>query len=94
MIVWSPPEEKDSTEEEEQVWRETVRLGELGGNTLGFLGAQFDPRRGEGILGYSFSGAFHSWEKEGDRWRSGVQLGGHSDQVKDIDWGETGDRQT
>ncbi len=94
MIIWSPPEEKNSDHQwDEQVWTETVRLGEMGGNTLGFLGAQLDPRAaaGGGVLGYSFSGAFHGWEDRGEGvWRPVVQPGGHSGQVSDIAWEEGG----
>lgn len=84
MIVWSAPDERD------QVWTEAVRVGEVGGNTLGFLGAQFSPGSKPGnfeIIGYSFSGAFHSWIQDGDhRWKPGVVMGGHFAPVKDLDW--------
>ena len=93
MIIWSPPSattEEATSDRDEQIWTETVRLGEMGGNTLGFLGAQFDPRCA-GVLGYSFSGAFHAWEDEGGHeWRPVVQLGGHADQVNDLCWEERG----
>ena len=36
MMVWEQTEEADT---EDQVWLEKVRVGEVGGNTLGFLGA-------------------------------------------------------
>ena len=38
MMVWEQTEEAD-TEDTDQVWMEKVRVGEVGGNTLGFLGA-------------------------------------------------------
>ena len=42
MMVWQ--------EEEQEVWLEQVRVGEVGGNTLGFLGAQWGPD-GNSIIG-------------------------------------------
>ena len=42
MMIWQ--------EEEQEVWLEQVRVGEVGGNTLGFLGAQWS-RDGNSILG-------------------------------------------
>jgi hypothetical protein len=39
-----------------------MRVGELGGNTLGYYGARFGPG-GKFILGHSFQGAFHLWVK-------------------------------
>jgi len=37
-----------------------VRVGEVGGTTLGFYGAVFSPD-GESILGHGYQGAFHLW---------------------------------
>ncbi len=53
MILWRKGDDDDV------VWVEAARVGEVGGNTLGFLGCQM---AGEGrMLGYSFNGAFHFW---------------------------------
>ena len=93
IIIWNPPEAGiGDSQWEEQVWTERVRLGEMGGNTLGFLGAQFDPSGREGVVGYSFSGAFHGWEEhaDGGQWGPTVQIGGHAGQVNDITWEEEG----
>ena len=37
-----------------------VRVGEVGGTTLGFYGAVFSPD-GQSILGHGYQGAFHLW---------------------------------
>ncbi len=93
MIVWAPPVYgRDGTNEDDQLWSECVRLGDVGGNTLGFIGAQFDPsEKRNAVIGYSFSGAFHCWREESSGgWQSTVQLGGHSDRAVDIDWAAGG----
>ena len=62
MVVWR--------QQEEGVWAERVRVGDVGGNTLGFLGCDWGPA-GDKIIGHSFSGAFHLWrEREGGQWES------------------------
>lgn len=53
LIIWESDESSD-------VWLEVVRLGEVGGNTLGFRGGKFGPN-GDFILAYSYHGAFHVW---------------------------------
>ncbi len=37
-----------------------VRVGEVGGTTLGFYGGVFSPD-GQSILGHGYQGAFHLW---------------------------------
>ena len=65
---------------------ESVRLGEVGGNTLGFQGCQLGPGSGS-ILGYGFNGSLHLWRKEeGQVWEPGVVVGGHFGPVEDLDW--------
>ena len=65
-----------------------MRVGEVGGNTLGFLGAQWG---GASILGYSWGGAFHLWSDKGEgEWGPGVVVGGHQQQVVDLSWGPHG----
>ena len=53
MIVWRPSQDGDG------VWTDSVRVGEVGGNTLGFFGCQWVGS--DHLLGYSFNGALHSW---------------------------------
>jgi elongator complex protein 2 len=56
MIVWRPSEKLGG------VWIDEVRVGELGGNTLGFYGGLFSAK-GDSILAHGYSGAFHLWTK-------------------------------
>lgn len=84
MILWKP--DKDSG-----VWVEEVRVGEVGGNTLGFYGAIFSPD-GMSIMAHGYQGAFHHWShsKDKDGWEPQVSAGGHFDAVCDIEWDKGG----
>lgn len=84
MILW----EMDSNL---GVWIEKVRVGEVGGNTLGFYGNKFSPN-GQSILAHGFQGAFHLWHfhKETNLWEPGVTVGGHFAEVLDLDWDSGG----
>ena len=49
------------------------------------FGAAWGPD--DDILGYSFSGALHSWLPAQDgTWKSGTVVGGHQDSVSDLSW--------
>lgn len=52
LIIWA--------QIESGAWIEEVRLGEVGGNTLGFYGGKF---RGDGraLFGHGYQGSFHMW---------------------------------
>nr|XP_058967609.1 elongator complex protein 2-like [Pocillopora verrucosa]XP_058967610.1 elongator complex protein 2-like [Pocillopora verrucosa] len=82
LIVWAPDKESG-------VWLEKVRVGEVGGTTLGFYGAVFSPD-GQSIVGHGYLGAFHLWNNVAyeceERWEPGVTVGGHFGPVQDIDW--------
>ncbi|XP_076864846.1 elongator complex protein 2 [Brachyhypopomus gauderio] len=85
MILWGP--------EETGVWVEQVRVGEVGGNTLGFLGCQMSPD-GSQILAHAFHGALHLWHREQARqgeWRPGVAVSGHFNAVQDLSWDPQGE---
>ncbi|KAM6900016.1 elongator complex protein 2 [Xenentodon cancila] len=86
MILWAP-------EEGSGVWVEQVRVGEVGGNTLGFYGCQMSPD-GSMIVAHAFHGALHLWckdqDKEGD-WRPGVVISGHFNAVQDLSWDPEGE---
>lgn len=43
-----------------------MRVGEVGGNTLGFYGCQMSPD-GSMILAHAFHGALHLWCKDQDK---------------------------
>ena len=67
---------------------DTVRLGELGGGGLGFLGACWAP--GGRVLGQSWGGALHLWAEKEQVWGSEVVVGGHQGPVVDLAWETNG----
>lgn len=79
MIIWSP--------DESGTWIEEARLGEVGGNTLGFYGGKFG-HNGLGIVGHGYQGSFHMWKfnKDNKNWVPCVVVGGHIGEVMDIAW--------
>ena len=96
-VRWSSPNElltasMDKTmifwEQKDNFWSESVRVGEVGGNTLGFLGCALSSHGA--FLGYTFSGALHLWSKNSDTWSHGVVCGGHFGPVQDLDWDPQG----
>ncbi len=92
MLLWRP----DPTS---GVWEECVRVGDVGGNTLGLYGGQFSPR-GDMIIGHGYQGAFHLWKNSTDqsneavaaafdqseKWIPLPTMSGHFDAVQDICW--------
>ncbi|XP_047461865.1 elongator complex protein 2 [Mugil cephalus] len=86
MILWAP-------EEGSGVWVEQVRVGEVGGNTLGFYGCQMSPD-GSMIVAHAFHGALHLWCKDQDQegqWRPGIVISGHFNAVQDLSWDPEGE---
>lgn len=85
MILW----EMDPTT---NLWLENIRVGEVGGNTLGFYGGMFGPS-GESILAYSYHGAFHIWHHDSKSisWQPAVTVGGHFGEVVDLSWEPNGE---
>ncbi|ALC40621.1 Elp2 [Drosophila busckii] len=84
MIVWAPIEEG--------VWMEQVRVGTVGGNSMGFYGGKFAPD-GCSIMAHSYQGGFHIWNKCKEQphlWTSNVIIGGHYGQVRDLAWEHEG----
>lgn len=53
IIIWEPDVSSG-------VWLESIRVGEVGGNTLGFYGSKFGPD-GQSIMGHGYQGSFHLW---------------------------------
>ncbi|KAJ9593552.1 hypothetical protein L9F63_014892, partial [Diploptera punctata] len=80
IIIWEPDEESG-------VWLESVRVGEVGGNTLGFYGSKFGPD-GLRIMGHGYQGSFHLWSfsKNSGAWEPDVTVGGHFGEVVDMQW--------
>ncbi|XP_075684608.1 elongator complex protein 2 isoform X2 [Rhinoderma darwinii] len=86
MILWEPDEETG-------VWLEQVRVGEVGGNTLGFYGCQFSPEKSM-ILAHAFHGALHLWSRNPERheeWIPMVVISGHFNSVQDLRWDPDGE---
>ncbi|XP_066530537.1 elongator complex protein 2 [Hoplias malabaricus] len=86
MILWGP-------EEASGVWVEKVRVGEVGGNTLGFFGCQMSPD-GLKILAHAFHGALHLWCRDRGQqgeWTPGVVVSGHFNAVQDLSWDPEGE---
>ncbi|KAL0111799.1 hypothetical protein PUN28_013171 [Cardiocondyla obscurior] len=81
MITWEPAEIMDG------MWTETARVGEVGGNSLGFYGCKFGPD-GLHILAYGYQGSFHIWKysQELDKWLPHPAPGGHFSEVVDLCW--------
>ncbi|XP_075389373.1 elongator complex protein 2 isoform X2 [Tenrec ecaudatus] len=86
MILWAPDEESG-------VWLEQVRVGEVGGNTLGFYDCQFNDD-GSMIIAHGFHGALHLWKQNADNpkeWTPEVVISGHFDGVQDMMWDPEGE---
>lgn len=87
MMIWRP------NEEEGGVWMNEVRVGERGGNTLGFYGGLFSPD-GKSVLGHGYNGAFHLWHLEqgsaGPSWEPQVAVSGHFGPVTGCSWDNEG----
>ncbi|KAG5896915.1 hypothetical protein JTB14_028143 [Gonioctena quinquepunctata] len=83
MIVW----EFDISS---GLWLEKMRVGEVGGNTLGFYGGIFSPN-GDKILAHNYHGAFHIWKDTHQGWVPCVTLGGHFSEVVDCAWEPNGE---
>lgn len=81
MIIW------ESVEIMNGMWTETVRVGEVGGNSLGFYGCKFSPD-GLHILAHGYQGSFHIWKysQEMNKWLPRPTPGGHFSEVVDLCW--------
>ncbi|XP_046965121.1 elongator complex protein 2 isoform X2 [Vanessa cardui] len=78
IIIWQP-------ESHGGVWVESVRVGEVGGNGLGFYGSRFGQ---DAFMGHGYNGSLHIWklDKETNQWQPSVVVGGHFGGVEDIRW--------
>lgn len=86
MILWAPDEESG-------VWLEQVRVGEVGGNTLGFYDCQFG-ENGSMIIAHAFHGALHLWKQSTvnpRQWAPEIVISGHFDGVQDLIWDPEGE---
>ena len=79
VVIWN-------YDQDTEMWVDSVRVGELGGNTLGFYTALFNID-GSQIIANSHSGALHGWGKsKNGAWKAAVTIGGHVSSVSDIAW--------
>ncbi|KAH0500295.1 Elongator complex protein 2 [Microtus ochrogaster] len=86
MILWAPDEESG-------IWLEQVRVGEVGGNTLGFYDCQFG-ENGTMIIAHAFHGALHLWKQSTvnpRQWVPGIVISGHFSGVQDLIWDPEGE---
>jgi elongator complex protein 2 len=51
-----------AVDEQSGIWIDETRVGEVGGNQLGFFGSQFGPN-GDEIIVVGWNGAFHLWRR-------------------------------
>ncbi|XP_071558516.1 elongator complex protein 2 [Temnothorax nylanderi] len=88
MIIWKPTKMMNG------MWTEMVRVGEVGGNSLGFYGCKFSPngQDGQHILAYGYQGSFHIWKysQERNKWLPHPTTGGHFSEVVDLCWDPKG----
>ncbi|XP_029169407.1 probable elongator complex protein 2 [Nylanderia fulva] len=80
MIIWE-------LDESSGIWIERVRVGEVGGNSLGFYGCKFSPD-GLHILAHGYQGSFHIWKysQEVANWIPRSTPSGHFSEVIDLCW--------
>jgi elongator complex protein 2 len=92
MIIWK-------LDKSAGIWVDKVRVGDVGGNTLGFYGAVFS-EDGKSILGHDYQGALHLWSMTGvsqqavlsencqmnELWEREVIISGHFGPVESISW--------
>ncbi|KAK0415976.1 hypothetical protein QR680_012228 [Steinernema hermaphroditum] len=93
LIVWEPSEGGSG------VWLEKVRVGEVGGQAVGYYGAVFT-NEGLRIVGHSYFGGIYVWHPENEAgqpenldetvWHPEAAVGGHFSPVVDVDWDPTG----
>ncbi|UJR34031.1 hypothetical protein I4U23_021445 [Adineta vaga] len=82
MVLWT-------FDDNQKMYIDKARVGEIGGNTLGFYGCTFSPC-GSYILGHGYEGALHLWriEEIDDRINLIPQVinSGHFSTVEDCCW--------
>ncbi|XP_011505528.1 PREDICTED: probable elongator complex protein 2 [Ceratosolen solmsi marchali] len=83
-VIWEP---NNAT----GIWSETVRVGEVGGNSLGFFGCKFSPD-GKNFLTHGYHGSFHMWKYDEDsqNWKPRTAPTGHCNSVVDLCWDAKG----
>lgn len=86
IIIWY--------QEENGLWMDTHRIGEMGGGNLGFLGGKIS-KNGSTLISQGFQGSFHTWYikriSENDNIEQEITFSGHFREVKDIAWSPQGE---
>ncbi|XP_015587414.1 probable elongator complex protein 2 [Cephus cinctus] len=84
MIIWEPDPVSG-------IWLESIRVGDVGGNSVGFYGCKFGPN-GESILAHGYQGSFHIWKylQETNNWAPETAPSGHFAEVVDLCWDSKG----
>ncbi|VDM49214.1 unnamed protein product [Toxocara canis] len=89
LILWEPSEMGGG------VWLEKVRVGDVGGQAVGYYGGCYSPM-GNMIIAYSYFGGFYAWRsaqeqtEEENFWKPESLFGGHSMAVCDVCWDPLG----
>ncbi|KAJ8670858.1 hypothetical protein QAD02_002117, partial [Eretmocerus hayati] len=84
VIIWEPDENTG-------LWSETLRVGSVGGNSLGLYGCKFSPN-GDCILAHSYHGSFYKWRYDEKilKWETTLAPSGHHGYVVDLSWDPRG----
>ena len=80
LMIWEQPEENTNN-----LWFEKYRLGEIGGNNLGFLNCVIS-KSTKHIIVNSFNGALHYWHFSNANWQRKPIVLGHFQSVTDLHW--------
>lgn len=86
MILWQAADD-------DGVWIDRVRVGDVGGNSLGFFGGKI-AATGTAIVGHGYQGSLHIWQRDNERpesWRPAVVAGGHFNEARDFAWEPNGE---
>jgi elongator complex protein 2 len=81
VMIWAPDTSCG-------IWVNESRVGDIGGNTIGYFNAQFSTDM-KHLYAVSYKGALHKWNKE-DGWKGDYIVGGHLNSVSKVAWDPSG----
>ncbi|GAB0100834.1 Probable elongator complex protein 2 [Sergentomyia squamirostris] len=81
LVIWT---------QSDGLWLEDVRLGDFGGNQMGFLTGRFGADC-TAVLTHNFQGCLQIWEKSEEIWTVSSTFGGHFGAVREISWEPLGE---
>lgn len=73
----------------DDLWRDDVRLGIVGGQAAGFFSAVFLGSEDDVVVSSSYFGGLHAWKASDEQktfWTALPMTGGHVGEVRDVDW--------